>query len=190
MQSNAYWAILAALVLGQSGCTSLLGQRYFDGAEFACAECEQAPQLAGEAGVVPPHSRYHPVPTRPVFSPQPQAVTVTVATHSALVSEEKVAQRAEVKKPTQRVARAPVTAPTAPNLRTAGAIQRWMSETEPSMAAKPVAQRCIIAASRCGRTGTCFGASAGRRPRRLRSHPSPQPRARCDALGVDRSLPD
>lgn len=143
IQSYVLWAILAVLLLGQSGCSSLFGHRYYDGSELACTECEPAPQLAGEAGVVPPHSRYHPVPTRPVFSPQPETATITVATHSSPAAEKEiekeVTKREEVKKPTPRVVGAPVTAPTSANLRTAAAIQRWASDTEPSIAAKPAA---------------------------------------------------
>jgi hypothetical protein len=70
------------LALGLCGCHSLAGVRYHEGAAFGDGPPDQmAEVLEGEHAmhhgeespiVQPPHSRFHPVPTRPVFEPNPE----------------------------------------------------------------------------------------------------------------------
>ncbi len=71
----------AVFALVQCGCQGLQGVRYHD--NDVCESCDVAdvgyaedglPQMLAEPmaepSVLPPHSRFHPVPTRPVFEPQ------------------------------------------------------------------------------------------------------------------------
>jgi hypothetical protein len=81
-----------------SGCVGMSGQRYYDekgktsrGLEeiVDCPTCPSgersqgavvhaAPRRAGDDSIIPPHAKFHPVPTRPVFAPKVMPASATV----------------------------------------------------------------------------------------------------------------
>jgi hypothetical protein len=68
-------AVVAVLALVECGCQGLAGVRYHNGTELeklaaGDALAEVIDSDDSPAGQQPPHSRFHPVPTRPVFTPQ------------------------------------------------------------------------------------------------------------------------
>ena len=87
--------LAVAFVMAPCGCQGLKGVRYHDG--DICESCDATDIAYAEDSIgramsepivapaaLPPHSRFHPLPTRPVFEPQ-QASHVTPARHAAAV---------------------------------------------------------------------------------------------------------
>jgi hypothetical protein len=143
-----------------SGCAGMSGQRFYDEQDKRAhslneiVDCPTCPsghreadaivQAAQNDEVIPPHSKFHPVPTRPVFAPKVVPATATLAITDS--SARRHEQQPQPKPAASTLADSSDAAPAPPTLRTATAKSAAHSVlVESSEAAPPPAAEETVA---------------------------------------------
>lgn len=131
MAIRSYFVLGVLIAAATSGCAGMSGQRFYDEQDKRArgldeiVDCPSCPsrqgghdgiiQAASNDEVIPPHSKFHPVPTRPVFSPKVAPATATLA-----INDSPAPQPAEKPEPAT-LADSSDAPPAPPALRTASA---------------------------------------------------------------------
>jgi hypothetical protein len=148
---RTYFLLGVLIAAATSGCAGMSGQRFYDEQDKRArglneiVDCPTCPsghreadaivQAAQNDEVIPPHSKFHPVPTRPVFAPKVVPATATLAITDS--SARRHEQQPQPKPAASTLADSSDAAPAPPTLRTAVAKPAAHSVLVKSSAAAP-----------------------------------------------------